>query len=96
MTNSSVTQPAIDSLHNKGCQFNFGKTSPHLQWWISGKYFQQENGAFRRGTQISISSTVSKKTRATLTAGFDQYYKVWGIQHIQPAFTGNFKLNFSI
>lgn len=96
MTNSSVTDPAIDSLQNKGCQFNFGKTSPHLQWWISGKYFQQENGAFRRGTQISVSSTVSKKTRATLTAGFDEYYKVWGIQHIQPAFTGNFKLNFSI
>ncbi len=96
MANSTFTTPGIDSLQMKGCQINLGKTSPLYQWWISGKYFLQQNGAFRRGTQISVSSKLSRKTRTTLAVGFDEYYKVWGLQYLQPAFTANVKLNISI
>lgn len=74
------TYPAVDSsqanIHQARLSYRLGKFTTIT---ATGFYAQYQNGAYRKGGSLIISTPAGKHIRLSLRAGYDHYYKLWGL-----------------
>lgn len=74
------TYPSVDStqanIHQVRISYRIGKSTNVA---LSGFSSQFLNGAYRRGGSLMVFIPAGKHIRFSLKAGYDHYYKLWGI-----------------
>jgi len=90
------TYPAIDSTQVNIWQARMGYlTNKGANLMLNAQYAQYLNGAFRKGAALSVAVPVGKRYRLVAKAGYDHYYRLWGIGD-QKAFSGLVRMEIRI
>ncbi len=88
------TFPSVDStqanIHQARFTYKIGKSSSVT---LTGFTSQFLNGAYRKGGSLNISMPTGKHIKISLKAGYDHYFKLWGIDN-KEAFWGLGKIEY--
>ena len=88
------TFPSVDStqanIHQARINYKIGKSTSIS---LNGFSSQFLNGAYRRGGSLSVSAPTGKHLKISIKAGYDHYYKLWGVDN-KEAFWGLGKIEY--
>lgn len=88
------TFPSVDStqanIHQARIAYKIGKSTSIS---LNGFSSQFLNGAYRKGGSFTVSSPTGKHLKISIKAGYDHYYKLWGVDN-KEAFWGLGKIEY--
>lgn len=88
------TFPSVDStqanIHQARISYRIGKSTSITLTGFSSQFL---NGAYRKGGSLTISAPTGKHLKISLKAGYDHYYKLWGIDN-KEAIWGMCRLDY--